>query len=78
MVLLIKKWNGYETLKEFVEYNDEGQPDAVHYSAMTALLVKAIKEQQIIIENQTTNETHRIPMTNYENHENHKISYENH
>lgn len=32
-------------LNEFVEYNDEGQPDAVHYSAMTALLVKAIQEQ---------------------------------
>ena len=31
-------------LNEFVEYNDEGQPDAVHYSAMTALLVKAIQE----------------------------------
>ena len=33
-------------LTEFVEYNKEGQPDAVHYSAMTALLVKAIQEQQ--------------------------------
>jgi hypothetical protein len=31
-------------LTEFVEYNKEGQPDAVHYSAMTALLVKAIQE----------------------------------
>jgi hypothetical protein len=31
-------------LNEFVEYNDEGQPDAVHYSAMTALLVKSIQE----------------------------------
>jgi hypothetical protein len=31
-------------LNEFVEYNDESQPDAVHYSAMTALLVKAIQE----------------------------------
>jgi len=31
-------------LTEFVEYNDEGQPDAVHYSAMTALLGKAIQE----------------------------------
>jgi hypothetical protein len=33
-------------LTEFVEYNDKGQPDAVHYSAMTALLIKAIQEQQ--------------------------------
>jgi len=31
-------------LTEFVEYNDEGQPDAVHYSAMTALLIKSIQE----------------------------------
>jgi hypothetical protein len=37
-------------LNEFVEYNNEGQPDAVHYSAMTALLVKAIQEQQVQIE----------------------------
>jgi hypothetical protein len=42
-------------LNEFVEYNDEGQPDAVHYSAMTALLVKAIQEShQIQLEQQST------------------------
>jgi hypothetical protein len=42
-------------LTEFVEYNDEGQPDAVHYSAMTALLVKAI--QELKAENDTLKDT---------------------
>jgi hypothetical protein len=37
-------------LNEFVEYNNEGQPDSIHYQNMVALLVKAIQEQQAQIE----------------------------
>jgi hypothetical protein len=37
-------------LVEFVEYNDEGQPDAVGYGNMVSLLTKAIQEQQAMIE----------------------------
>ena len=36
-------------LVEFVEYNDAGQPDAVHYGNMVSLLTKAIQEQQATI-----------------------------
>jgi len=36
-------------LTEFVEYNDAGQPDAVHYANMVSLLTKAIQEQQATI-----------------------------
>jgi hypothetical protein len=36
-------------LTEFVEYNDAGQPDAVHYGNMVSLLTKAIQEQQATI-----------------------------
>jgi hypothetical protein len=31
-------------LPEFVDYNTEGQPDALHYANMTALLTKALQE----------------------------------
>jgi hypothetical protein len=31
-------------LTEFVEYNPEGQPDALHYANMTAVLTKALQE----------------------------------
>ena len=41
-------------LVEFVEYNDEGQPDAVGYANMVSLLTKAIQEQQAIIEDLQT------------------------
>jgi coenzyme F420-reducing hydrogenase alpha subunit len=41
-------------LVEFVEYNDAGQPDAVHYGNMVSLLTKAIQEQQATIASLTT------------------------
>jgi len=31
-------------LTEFVDYNDEGEPDAIHYGSMVSLLTKAIQE----------------------------------
>jgi hypothetical protein len=37
-------------LSEFVQYADDGSPDALSYSNMVALLVKAIQEQQAQIE----------------------------
>lgn len=37
-------------LTEFVAYNAEGQPDALHYGHMVALAFKAIQEQQTQIE----------------------------
>ena len=37
-------------LSVFVDHNDQGQPDAVHYANMTALAIAAIKEQQQQIE----------------------------
>jgi hypothetical protein len=37
-------------LTEFVEYNDEDQPDALHYGNMVSLCIKAIQEQQATIE----------------------------
>jgi hypothetical protein len=33
-------------LKEFVEYDEENKPNALHYAQMVSLLVKAIQEQQ--------------------------------
>ena len=36
-------------LEEFVVRNSQGQPDALHYSNMVALLSKAIQEQQALI-----------------------------
>ena len=36
-------------LTEFVAYNDAGEPDALHYGNMVALLTKAIQEQQALI-----------------------------
>ena len=36
-------------LVEFVEYNEAGQPDAVHYGNMVSLLTKAIQDQQATI-----------------------------
>jgi len=41
-------------LIEFVQYNNDGQPDALSYANMTALLTKAIQEQQAIIQSLTT------------------------
>ena len=37
-------------LTEFVVYDDEGRPDALHYAPMVSLAFKAIQEQQAIIE----------------------------
>ena len=37
-------------LTEFVEYNPEGQPDALHYANMTAVLTKALQEALTKIE----------------------------
>jgi hypothetical protein len=37
-------------LTEFVSYNKEGRPDAIHYGNMVALLTKAIQEQQTMID----------------------------
>jgi hypothetical protein len=37
-------------LTEFVSYDKEGQPDAIHYGNMVALLTKAIQEQQAMID----------------------------
>jgi len=37
-------------LTEFVQYNDEGKPDALAYSNMVSLCIKSIQEQQAIIE----------------------------
>lgn len=37
-------------LTEFVEYNPEGQPDALHYANMNALLTKALQEALTKIE----------------------------
>ena len=34
----------YSQNTNFVEYNDNDQPDAVHYGNMVALLTKAIQE----------------------------------
>ena len=41
-------------LTEFVTYNDEGQPDALAYSNMVSLCIKAIQEQQATITAQQT------------------------
>ena len=37
-------------LTNFVEYNSDNQPDAIHYGNMVALMAKAIQEQQEKIE----------------------------
>jgi len=37
-------------LSVFVDYNDQGQPDALHYSSMMSLAISAIQEQQQQIE----------------------------
>jgi len=37
-------------LTEFVEYNDENQPDGLRYPHMVSLCIKAIQEQQTIID----------------------------
>jgi hypothetical protein len=37
-------------LTEFVSYDKENQPDAIHYGNMVALLTKAIQEQQAMID----------------------------
>ena len=37
-------------LTEFVEYDDEGNPDALHYSNMVSICIKAIQEQQTKIQ----------------------------
>jgi hypothetical protein len=41
-------------LTEFVQYADDGTPDALAYGNMVALCVKAIQEQQALIESLTT------------------------
>ena len=38
-------------LTEFVEYNEDNEPDALAYANMVSLCIKAIQEQQEIIEN---------------------------
>jgi len=40
-------------LTEFVEYNDENQPDGLRYPHMVSLCIKAIQEQQTLIESLT-------------------------
>jgi len=37
-------------LTDFVDYNDDDEPDALHYANMVSLLTKAIQEQQTIID----------------------------
>jgi hypothetical protein len=37
-------------LTEFVDYDDEGNPDALHYSNMVSICIKAIQEQQTKIQ----------------------------
>jgi|DEB0MinimDraft_10_1074344.scaffolds.fasta_scaffold10585_3 hypothetical protein len=39
-------------LTEFVQYNDENQPDALDYGNMVSLCIKAVQEQQTLIESQ--------------------------
>jgi hypothetical protein len=39
-------------MTEFVDYDEEGKPDALNYANMTALLVKTIQEQQKQIQDQ--------------------------
>ena len=41
-------------LTEFVQYNDEDEPDALAYGNMVSLCIKAIQEQQATIELQAT------------------------
>ena len=41
-------------LPEFVQYNEEGEPDALAYGQMVSLCIKAIQEQQAVIEALTT------------------------
>ena len=41
-------------LKEFVQYAEDGTPDAISYGNMVALAFKAIQEQQAMIETLTT------------------------
>jgi hypothetical protein len=41
-------------LTEFVQYAEDGSPDALAYGNMVSLLAKAIQEQQKLIENLTT------------------------
>jgi hypothetical protein len=41
-------------LTEFVQYAEDGSPDALAYGNMVSLLFKAIQEQQALIENLTT------------------------
>ena len=41
-------------LTEFVEYNEDNEPDALAYANMVSLCIKAIQEQQEIIENLKT------------------------
>ncbi len=40
-------------LTEFVEYNDDNEPDALRYPHMVSLCIKAIQEQQDLINNLT-------------------------
>jgi len=40
-------------LNELVQYNDDGLPDALNYDKFSAILVKAVQEQQSLIDNQT-------------------------
>ena len=39
-------------MTEFVDYDEEGKPDALNYANMTALLVKSIQDQQKQIQDQ--------------------------
>ena len=40
-------------LTESVEYNDDNEPDALRYPHMVSLCIKAIQEQQTLIESLT-------------------------
>jgi hypothetical protein len=41
-------------LTEFVTYNEDNEPDALAYGNMVSLCIKAIQEQQVLIESLTT------------------------
>ena len=40
-------------LTTFVSYDDQDRPDALHYASMVSLCIKAIQEQQTLIESLT-------------------------
>jgi hypothetical protein len=47
-------------LAEFVQYNDEGEPDALAYGNIVSLCIKAIQEQQTLIETLETSNSNLV------------------